>query len=799
MYKVIWDKEINGVILTDKPTEINNLILPRPVFFEELDLLKFNKFWNCPRTKKPLLWANGRRYYCRGEWVAEAKGGNIFESPQINITENGKDLIIEPINVDLMVRKNQEALRVLENEAMDFVEHTYKSYKRGRNKVNCFAVSFSGGKDSQVVLDIVSRIIPPDEYIVVFTDTDMELPSTYENVEETKAYYQKLYAGLRFETAKGRLPSEKTWRIFGPPSRIHRWCCTVHKTAPYMSLINCMFNGKKQPKILTFEGVRAEESAKRESYTRISKGTKHTNQINAEVIRYWNSAEVFLYTFYRELKINEAYRYGLSRIGCGICPFGSEWSEYIINYKYSEVSSKYLGILKEYVDMIVPEKNKALEYICEGAWKKKPGWGGINSNGTKIDFFSSDQRLEALISNPNENFIEWSRTIGEIYFKKEDDKKYGEIKVRDKIFDFEVIKNKDDKILVKIGKINNDIIFKNKIERILYKATYCIHCGTCEVECPTGALKVSPYVKIDTTLCNHCGNCLYHAEKGCFKAQADKMILGGGKNMANKSGGFTKYKTFGLRREWLFSFLTDPDKWFSTKNLGPIQAYAVIVWLRDADVLKTKENKITRLGHKLKTVFFKNERLSWEIIWINLSHNSSLIKWYISDVDFGNSYSTGELVQLGLNRGFSGSKNTISSGIDALANMLETTPLGNELKLGIIEKRGNTRNIQKLGTDDVHPIAIAYSLYRYAESKNRRDLTISEFYRDEQKEGPYRLFGISKGKLENILRYLQENKNGILKADLIKGLDNIHLREDLNHIDVLELLSEEIYPESLEA
>jgi phosphoadenosine phosphosulfate reductase len=73
MYKVIWDKEINGVILTDKFTEINNLILPRPVFFAELDLLKFNKFWKYTRTEKPLLWANGRRYYYREEWVAEAK------------------------------------------------------------------------------------------------------------------------------------------------------------------------------------------------------------------------------------------------------------------------------------------------------------------------------------------------------------------------------------------------------------------------------------------------------------------------------------------------------------------------------------------------------------------------------------------------------------------------------------------------------------------------------------------------------------------------------------------------------
>ncbi len=61
-----------------------------------------------------------------------------------------------------MLDKNRDALNVLENEAMDFVEDTYKKYKQKKHLH--FVTSFSGGKDSQVVLDLVSRIIPPDEY-----------------------------------------------------------------------------------------------------------------------------------------------------------------------------------------------------------------------------------------------------------------------------------------------------------------------------------------------------------------------------------------------------------------------------------------------------------------------------------------------------------------------------------------------------------------------------------------------------------------------------------------------------------
>ena len=102
--------------------------------------------------------------------------------------------------------------------------------------------------------------------------------------------------------------------------------------------------------------------------------------------------------------------------------------------------------------------------------------------------------------------------------------------------------------------------------------------------------------------------------------------------------------------------------------------------------------------------------------------------------------------------------------------------------------RGNKRYVQRYENNEVSPIAVAYSLYRYAKSKNRHALTVDEFYKSEQDEGPYRLFLISKERLANTLRYLQEDKSGIIKVDLAKGLDNINLREDLDYIDILKLL-----------
>jgi phosphoadenosine phosphosulfate reductase len=196
MYKVSWDRENNSILLDDKTDEKDKIVPPRPVFYEELNLLGFHQYWDYPESDAPLLWSIGRRYFYKGECIAEAKGGNIYESPELTVSYHGS---LKAVDVEMMIRKNKESLYVIQNEAMDFVQDVYKKHK---GKVDYTAVAFSGGKDSQVVLDIVSRVLAPDEYVVIFTDTGMEIPFTHENVKKTREVYQKSYPELKFYTAK---------------------------------------------------------------------------------------------------------------------------------------------------------------------------------------------------------------------------------------------------------------------------------------------------------------------------------------------------------------------------------------------------------------------------------------------------------------------------------------------------------------------------------------------------------------------------------------------------------------------
>jgi phosphoadenosine phosphosulfate reductase len=119
--------------------------------------------------------------------------------------------------------------------------------------------------------------------------------------------------------------------------------------------------------------------------------------------------------------------------------------------------------------------------------------------------------------------------------------------------------------------------------------------------------------------------------------------------------------------------------------------------------------------------------------------------------------------------------------------MFENSPLGRELKIGILEKKGNIRYAKKLGSDNIQPIVIAYSLYRFAEDKKRYDFIVSEFFEQNCDGGPFILFGLSREKFEDSLRFLQEDRNQILRIDLTADLENIFLREEISSMDILKM------------
>lgn len=80
----------------------------------------------------------------------------------------------------------------MENLTATTIKDVFNTYAKFEGKVDVFHVSFSGGKDSVVTLDIVQRALPHNKFVVIFGDTGMELPETHRIVDETMANCKKM-------------------------------------------------------------------------------------------------------------------------------------------------------------------------------------------------------------------------------------------------------------------------------------------------------------------------------------------------------------------------------------------------------------------------------------------------------------------------------------------------------------------------------------------------------------------------------------------------------------------------------
>ena len=185
MYQYIWDEETGGLLLTTEQSKFSKE--PRPVYYKELDILGFDKYWNYPKDDSvPIMWAEATNYIYRGRTVAKIKGGSLYTAPEIIILEEpeGNSQELRPVNLNRMIEKNFSIMEALVQETIQKIYNTFCSYQK---KVDLFYVAFSGGKDSVVVFDLVQRALPHNAFNVLFGNTDMEFPTTIELSKEIKA------------------------------------------------------------------------------------------------------------------------------------------------------------------------------------------------------------------------------------------------------------------------------------------------------------------------------------------------------------------------------------------------------------------------------------------------------------------------------------------------------------------------------------------------------------------------------------------------------------------------------------
>lgn len=507
MHNYIFDPETNGLLLQADDISPVACKEPRPVYAPEMDLLEFNQMYKYPSDDTlPVMWAERRNYFYNGVKFASLKGSEFVTKPEL--ADAGSIFaseILHPCNIPLMIEKNREYIESLADSAIERVKKYYAEYK---DKTEAVWVSFSGGKDSMVLLDIVQRAIPHDAFKVFFTDTRMEYPDTYNYIERIKSWCAD--RKIDFIVCKSDMTPDQSWHLFGPPCSYIRWCCSVHKSAPQQLKAREIY-GRVGMKVFSFVGCRASESLARSKYEFLAKGKKHTGQDSLNPILDWNSAEVWLYTYMQNLPINAAYKKGNNRVGCILCPGGTKLREYIASRCYPEMYQKFYQYLKDTYDPKVLYSGDINDPRLGKIWVARK-----NGNGLLIPCNYEDDHIGAewiiKIKEFRTDWHEWIKTIGVL----QNNKSPYQIKFKTGVYSFTVTTDgngaeiKTAEQHTKEGKA-----FVKMLKQVFRKAACCVMCRVCEADCPFGCLQMKDGQISISDNCHHCSAC-HKPVNGCY-------------------------------------------------------------------------------------------------------------------------------------------------------------------------------------------------------------------------------------------------------------------------------------------
>lgn len=391
-------------------------------------------------------------------------------------------------------------------------------------------VSFSGGKDSLVTLDLArSAVKKPVK--VFFANTGIEFPETVEFVRrfcnENNLEFVEVEAKEAFWEA---LPS------FGPPAKDFRWCCKVCKLAPINKVMEeCTREGRK---CITIDGKR-----KYESFSRARIAPKEENpfvpgQVSLFPIRNWRAIEVWLYIYYRKLEYNPLYDMGFERVGCWLCP--AELSaEY---YRFKELHPELYARWNDYLSGWAKENEVTDTFIKHGFWRwktlppkmrrlaeelrinttlkgKEEEFSIVVTGGVspcKTGGYTMEGKITGLVPDDAKNI---ANIIGESVFSED----LGVLLIR---------KNNSNIKIFSSGHISVNAphekealsLFEDAAKQLI-RVKKCTKCGVCLKVCPVGAIVIEPQLKISKE-CSRCGKCI---ESCVVVKYFDRILPGFGK------------------------------------------------------------------------------------------------------------------------------------------------------------------------------------------------------------------------------------------------------------------------------
>jgi phosphoadenosine phosphosulfate reductase len=412
-------------------------------------------------------------------------------------------------------------LKVLDNYeagAIKAIKHTIAKHPKMP-----LSVSFSGGKDSLVCLQL-ARKIPDLKFKVIFVNTSLEFPETIVYIEEI---IDEL--NLRDNYCRLDVPEDRFWisaENYGPPGKDYRYCCKLQKIGPVNDLIDqCVGQSS-----LSLIGQRAYESIARASSKKLWSNPWIPNQLNYTPIQKWTALHIWLYIFKEQLRYNPLYEKGFTRIGCWMCPASNQgtfeiiketmpelwesWEQFLIKWQEkNELPREWLTwglwrwkkLPKKIIDL-AKEQNVDLSYET----KEKQSLGDWELTFNLVEGFATCKSGEVIIEGVFNSTLNLVR-IAKFWLI------HGQIDLDEELGILTASSNNTVISLTVDGAINakgaSVPIVKEQMKKFVLEIFRAIDCDACEVclnHCPSNALVINNeinQIEINEELCSSCEQC----------------------------------------------------------------------------------------------------------------------------------------------------------------------------------------------------------------------------------------------------------------------------------------------------
>ncbi len=497
----------------------------RPVFPEERLLIELLLDLKPNEWVRESVWAVNNRYYVNGKAIALPS--KLFQTADtdklVELLEKYKaDNAYEYFDryIQTFITANKYRLEYLIDEAYEFIRESAEDYSEEN-----LVISFSGGKDSTVTADLVTKALSDPSIVHIYGDTTLEFPTT----EDYAKRYRKDHPYAIFQVAKNEDQNFKAVCVdIGPPARLMRWCCSMFKTGPITRVLNGLYRNQQ---ILTFYGIRKAESVSRSKYNRLesdSESVKIQKQTVASPIFFWRDMDIWLYILSEQLDFNEAYRWGYDRVGCWCCPNNNQRAQFLSRIYLPERSKEWRDFLIDFARQI--GKPDAENYVDSGKWKARQGGNGLAAaRDVKIKFTNCTAEDHAKIYRLTKQysdalvgmFVPFGRIAPELGKKILNETLVLDVRTNVPIISIQPFSQDGYEFAVKVKTMN--VADHDDLQRMIgyqiRKYNACRRCLKCESLCKARAISiVGDNYYIDPKKCVHCKKCVTakYLDGGCM-------------------------------------------------------------------------------------------------------------------------------------------------------------------------------------------------------------------------------------------------------------------------------------------